>query len=99
MKKISYDQDIVTDNAPVQSKKCNGIIFRNIGDVDAVIGDIPLPAGAINDDYAHMNPNEYLENTFALKFDTSSSGTNKKVAVIRKYAVDIAVNEQCHYKK
>jgi len=98
MRKINYDIDSKSENSPIYPRNCNGIIFKNTGDVDATINDIPLPAGTTLDDFAKTFPGDVITNQFSLKFLTGTSATNKMVTIIRLMAVDIPKSEECNFK-
>lgn len=96
---VSYDIEQYAGNTSVFSKRCNGIIFRNGGDVDASINGIPLPAGEFNDDFANNHPGDIITNNFQLAFKPGVSGTNKLVSVIRIFKVIEPTAPNCDLKK
>lgn len=99
MKLITFDIDNYSDNTAVYPQFCNGLIFRNMGDVDATINGIPLPAGSVNDDFNNNFPGDVMKNEFRLVFEPTSIGTNPFVSVIRKFEDTIAKELECNYKR
>lgn len=96
---ITHDIELVSNNGAIQPKKCNQIIFRNSGDVDATINGIPLYAGDVMLDFAHNFPGEVLVNNFELIFKPGTLGVNKLVSVIRKYSDLVAPSQECKFKR
>lgn len=97
MRAITYDIELKAESTAVQAKKANGIIFKNIGDVDASINGIPLPAGTTNDDFARNHPGDVIVNAFQLVFKTGTLGSNQSVAVIRVMTNEIPKSEECNH--
>lgn len=97
MKKVNYDIEFIGESGQVQTKNATAIIFRNVGDTDASISGIPLPAGETNNLFQCLE-NEVIQHVFQLKFNTNSLGENKSVVVIRKMVSDIPANEECKFK-
>jgi hypothetical protein len=98
MRGITYDIELKAATTSVQAKTANGIIFKNIGDVDATVNGIPLPIGDTNDDFARNHPGDVILNAFQLAFKTGTLGTNPSVAVIRIMANEISKSEECKFK-
>lgn len=99
MRLLSFDIQQKALNGQIYVKDCNGVIFKNTGDVDATINGIPLPAGATNDDFKCGYPGDILQNAFQLNFQTPTIGINPQVIVIRQIANVIPKEEECKYIK
>ena len=99
MRLATFDIEDIAQSGAVYTKKCNGIIFINSGDVDATISDIPLLVGQTIDAFSKSFPEDVLKNTFDLKFKQGTIGTNPSVKVVRKFYTPIAPNEECKYKR
>lgn len=96
---ITFDIDVISTGQDVYANKCNGMIFRNSGDTDAFIGNIPLPAGSVNDDFGQLHPGQVLVNTFNVSFKQGTTGINPQVIVLRKYPDKVPVNQTCKFDR
>lgn len=99
MRAVTFDIENFSVNASIQSKNCNGIIFRNTGDVDATINGIPLPAGEKNDDMFFNQPGDVIANMFRLSFRPATLGVNPNISVVRKFSEAVPAVEECNFKR
>ena len=96
MKEIShisttYTSELVHKNKLYDSKKCNGIIFENIGTIDAVVDSIPVTSSDKERPFLNENPLITMDQKWAINF-TDDTSVNAKMLVIRVY-------KEIHYKK
>ena len=87
--KVRYETEIITENKRIKPNGFSSIVFRNLGDTDAVVlENIPLKAHVANDTYFDEfmfinRPGEIIAQDLGVKFSAPNAGPS--VLVIKTF--------------
>jgi len=88
MEKVSYQTEIVDTNKIVETLGAASLSFELLGDIPATIkGDIPLTSDKIRE--FNNYPGQTIDDKFPIRFDAASTGTIKKVLVVKTYYKEV----------